>query len=109
MSPKKVPLEISSFVVKRASLYLWEFIIASKTNRQSNSIPKSITTFDNPRLTIKELISKVTFFFGGGGTSCIFKYVLMQRGSLDDSGKFRLDTINITTRILLFFLFDIKR
>ena len=32
--PKKVPLEISSFVVKRTLSYLWEFIIASETNKQ---------------------------------------------------------------------------
>ena len=34
--PKKVPLEISSSVVKRTLSCLWEFSIASKTNRQFN-------------------------------------------------------------------------
>ena len=56
--PKKVPLKISSFVVKRALSYLCKFIIASKTNRQFNQI---FQRDDNARLTTEELISKSTF------------------------------------------------
>ena len=37
VSQKSTPVEISSFVVKRALSYLWEFIIASKTKRQQFS------------------------------------------------------------------------